>query len=315
MEQVIITSGRMNHGIDPHLHAWGWEISLYLYLGGLVAGILFFATFYYIRGKSDLYPTAVKLAPFFTPLLLAIGLGALFVDLTHKAYFWRLYTTIRMESPMSWGAWTLLFMFPLSILWPAMYIKELFPEIKWPHPAFDKIIDFFRPYQLWMAWAIIVLSVVLGVYTGILLSAFNARPIWNNSILGPFFLVSGLSTGVAFTMMLSKDKAEKLKFSRIDILLIAIEITIVVHLIMGYLASTAQQIYWSKLFLGGEFTFSFWILFFLFGLIVPLVLEVLELRGRPINMKVAATFVLFGGLVLRFVMVQSGQVSTWLSYF
>ena len=95
MEQVLITSGRMNHGIDPHLHAWGWEIALYLYLGGLVAGILFFATFYYIRGKADLYPTAVKLAPFFTPLFLAIGLGALFVyhcrHFTQAPQFLRLF--------------------------------------------------------------------------------------------------------------------------------------------------------------------------------------------------------------------------------
>lgn len=33
IEEVII-SGRMNPEIDPILHIWGWEIPLYLFLGG-----------------------------------------------------------------------------------------------------------------------------------------------------------------------------------------------------------------------------------------------------------------------------------------
>ena len=314
MHEEIITSGRLNPHIDPVLYVWEWQIPLYLFLGGLVAGIMFFSAFYYIRGKADLYPTGVKLAPLFTPILLGLGLFALFLDLSHKLYFWRLYTTIRIESPMSWGAWILMIIFPLSVLWAAFFIKELFPKFKWPFPIFDTVIDFFRPYQKHIAWTIAVSAVILGVYTGILLSAFNARPIWNTSILGPFFLVSGLSTGVAFILLLSKDKEEKHKFTRIDVLLILIEITLVTHLIMGFLASTEQQIFWSGLFLGGEFTFSFWIIFFGFGLILPLVLETLELNGKPINAKVAASFVLVGGLALRFIMVQAGQVSTWLPY-
>jgi formate-dependent nitrite reductase membrane component NrfD len=41
MIEELIISGRNNPEIDPHLHIWGWEISLYLFIGGLVAGILF----------------------------------------------------------------------------------------------------------------------------------------------------------------------------------------------------------------------------------------------------------------------------------
>ncbi len=44
MIEEIITSGRMNPGIDPVLHAWGWEIPLYLFLGGISAGLLFFVS-------------------------------------------------------------------------------------------------------------------------------------------------------------------------------------------------------------------------------------------------------------------------------
>jgi len=56
---------------------------------------------------------------------------------------------------------------------------------------------FFLKYKTVIAWIILIYSVILGIYTGILLSAFNARPLWNTSILGPLFLTSGLSTGAA----------------------------------------------------------------------------------------------------------------------
>jgi formate-dependent nitrite reductase membrane component NrfD len=42
-----------------------------------------------------------------------------------------------------------------------------------------------------------VLGVALGIYTGILLNTMVARPLWNSAILGPLFLVSGLSAGAA----------------------------------------------------------------------------------------------------------------------
>ncbi|MFA6484598.1 MAG: NrfD/PsrC family molybdoenzyme membrane anchor subunit, partial [Bacteroidales bacterium] len=133
MREEIIVSGRMNQNIDPFLHIWHWQIPLYLFLGGLAAGILFFAAFFVIRGKEDEYPTAVKKATLIVPVLLIIGLFALFLDLKHKAFFWRLYTVIRLQSPMSWGAWTLMIITPISMIWAALNIREIFPNWKWPY--------------------------------------------------------------------------------------------------------------------------------------------------------------------------------------
>lgn len=42
MIEEVIVSGRSNPEIDPFLHVWGWEIPFYLFIGGLVAGILSF---------------------------------------------------------------------------------------------------------------------------------------------------------------------------------------------------------------------------------------------------------------------------------
>ena len=217
MKEELITSGRMNYKIDPTLHIWGWEIPIYLFLGGLAAGVLFFAALYYLRGKENEYQSAVKWVPMLTPFLLAIGLGALFLDLHHKPYFWRLYTTIKIQSPMSWGAWTLMVITPLSMVWSATYVRELFPKWDWKFKWIYGLEAFFTKNRTSLAWIMIVFATILGIYTGILLSAFNARPLWNTSILGPLFLVSGLSTGLATIMWMSNSHYERSVLSKIDI--------------------------------------------------------------------------------------------------
>ena len=35
-----IDVARHSHLIDPQLHIWGWEIPLYLFLGGMAAGLM-----------------------------------------------------------------------------------------------------------------------------------------------------------------------------------------------------------------------------------------------------------------------------------
>ncbi|MDD3812352.1 MAG: polysulfide reductase NrfD, partial [Bacteroidales bacterium] len=150
------------------------------------------------------------------------------------------------------------------------------------------------------------------VYTGILLSAFNARPLWNTSILGPLFLVSGFSTGAAAIILFSKNHEERKTFAKIDLLLIAVELFLIIHLFMGFLASTQVQIDAANLFLGGPYTAPFWILVVTMGLVVPALLEVLELLKYRIPVYIPAILVIFGGLMLRFIIVYAGQVSRWM---
>lgn len=312
MNEEIIISGRMNPHIDPVLGIWGWEIPLYLFLGGLAAGIMFFAALYTILGKEKELPTAVRTAMFFVPVILVVGLGALFLDLKHKLYFWQLYTTIRIESPMSWGAWILMLITPLSIVWSISYWRDLIPNWKYKLEWLEYIEKMVNQYRKHLAWVMIISSVILGIYTGILLSAFNARPLWNTSILGPLFLVSGLSTGAAAIMWMSKDHFERSLFSKIDLLLIGVEIFFIIHLFMGFMASNAAQIEAAELFLGGAYTLPFWGGVVLLGLVLPATLEIMELRGKKIPVAIPALLILIGGLLFRFIMVDAGQLSNYI---
>jgi len=312
MQEELFTSGRNIPNIDPSLEIWHWPISVYLFLGGLAAGLLFFAGLITILKKDNIYPTAVKMAAVVSPIALILGLLALFYDLTHKLYFWRLYTTIRIESPMSWGAWVLLIITPLSMLWVFSYYSELFPKWKLNIEFLNKFENFLKENRMLMAYALVPLSIVLGIYTGILLSAFNARPLWNNAILGPLFLISGLSTGAATIILLAKSAEERHLFSKIDLVLIIVELGLIVHMLMGMYAGSQVQLEAMQLLVGGEFTLMFFGFVVILGLIIPAILEGIEIMGYKVPVAVPAILILIGGLVFRFVMVEAGQITRYL---
>jgi formate-dependent nitrite reductase membrane component NrfD len=312
MREEIIVSGRMNPMVDPNLHIWHWQIPLYLFLGGMAAGILCIAALYFIRGRENDYRTAVRITPFLTPVLLVLGLLALLIDLRHKLYFWQLYTNIKLQSPMSWGAWTLMVITPVSFIWCALHISDLFRNWDWRYKWLKAMETFFNKYKKALAWVMLIYGLILGIYTGILLSAFNARPLWNTSILGPLFLASGLSAGAAATLIMSKNKEERKQFARIDLVIIGIELFLIVHMFMGFLASTQVQIDAARLFLGGSYTTIFWVFVIVLGLLLPAILEIMELRKYHIPAIIPAVMVIFGSLMLRFVIVYAGQASRWL---
>ena len=75
MKEELFASGRNIPNIDPYLNIWHWQIPLYLFLGGLAAGILFFAGFFFVRGKEAKMQATVKWgANYCTPLHLFSGL-------------------------------------------------------------------------------------------------------------------------------------------------------------------------------------------------------------------------------------------------
>lgn len=315
MKEELIISGRNLPHIDPHLNLWHWQISLYLFLGGLAAGILIFAALVVLFGKEKQYEGAVKYATLIPPIALVVGLFVLIIDLSHMWYAWRLYVTFRITSPMSWGAWTLLLVTPLSFLWVLSYFKEYFLYWKWKTGwlhKFEGIIDWLANHRKLMAWIILPSSIILGIYTGILLSAFNARPLWNNSILGPLFLTSGLSTGAAVIILFGQSHKERKLFSKIDLVLIALELFLITHMLMGMLAGSQVQLEASELLLGGEFTVTFWVFVVILGLVFPAILEIFELIGFKIPVYIPALLVLMGGVVFRFVMIDAGQLTRFL---
>ncbi len=68
--------------------------------------------YFLFSGRFRNTRSACFVLPGLSLVLLSLGMLALFLDLEHKLYVWRLYTTFEPLSPMSWGAWILVLVYP-----------------------------------------------------------------------------------------------------------------------------------------------------------------------------------------------------------
>ena len=318
MKEELFVTARSNALIDPSLHIWTWEVAMYLFLGGLTAGIMVFAAYIALARKDDEAPFAAKQLALFAPIALSLGMTTLFLDLEHKLYVFRFYTAFKVLSPMSWGAWILIVIYPVATLQILSTLRSGYPQVS---PFIDRlavgkwVLDWCEANRRQIAMVAIPFGIALGIYTGILLSAFSARPFWNSGVLGPLFLVSGMSTAAAFVALVARQHSEKVLFTRIDLLLIAAELALVALFIINLASGTEQQLAALDSIMGGPHAAVFWVLFVGIGLLVPLLLELLEIRGFARRVAIIApVFVLLGGYVLRQVMIDIGQENSWIQY-
>jgi len=308
MRELVLT--RHNDLIDPLVRVWGWEIPVYLFLGGWVAGMMILVGYFLLRGRNREDTCVCSVLPGTSFVLLSLGMGALFLDLEHKLYVWRLYTTFEVTSPMSWGAWILLLVYPALAaafaLRPPGILRDLFPAVDRLSRRLDTPVG-----VRGIAAANLVLGIALGIYTGILLSALGARPFWNSAILGPLFLVSGLSSAAAFGHMVARHQEERELLARSDNVFLAIELFVVALFLVGLLSSSQAHVAAARLVLGGPFTAPFWVLVVGAGIVIPLMIQLLAVTHRIAHTPVGPLLVMAGGLALRFVIVAAGQVSHW----
>jgi len=318
MSEELLVTARNNALIDPGLHIWNWEVATYLFMGGLTAGIMIFAALMTIRKKGEIAPfTATRLA-LLAPIILSIGMTTLFLDLEHKLFVHRFYASFHVTSPMSWGAWILIVVYPISVL-------QILSTVRSGYPSLALFVDKLRIGRLatdWcerngtqIAFAVLPFAVALAIYTGILLSAFAARPFWNSGVLGILFLVSGMSTAAALVVLVARQRSERELFTRLDLVLIFAEIGLVLLAIISLASGSGQHLRALQLIMGGPYTLVFWVLFVGIGLLIPALLEILEISGINKSLALLApVLVLVGGYALRQVVMDAGQESTWTDY-
>ena len=302
---------RHNHLIDPSVHVWAWQIPIYLFLGGWVAGNMLLTGYFLLGGRHARRSPLLSALPGLSLVLLSLGMLALFLDLEHKAYVWRLYTTFMPTSPMSWGSWILLLVYPvLALTWlvrPPVILEDVSENVTRLSTWFQGRREAVRALGV----TSMVLGTALGVYTGILLSSLGARPLWNSGARGVLFLASGVSAAAAFAHLVTRDPGERALTVRIDNVVLASELGLLALFLFGLLAGSAPQVEAAKLLLGGPFTTPFWTLVIGTGIIIPLVIQILAARRLIQHTPIAPILVMFGGLALRWVIVSAGQYSHW----
>jgi len=317
-----ITTTGLNAITSPHLHVWDWRVSLYLFLGGLSAGLAIMTSVLHVRKGGNLAEgeRAAISAPLYVPIILSIGMFFIFLDLERKLNVFWFYLTVNPLSPMSWGSWGLLVFYPISIL----YALAMFPESKRHLLMFRQLQElsaWLSKFKLKLAAINFGMGVFIGVYTGVLLSSFVARPLWNSAILPVIFLTSAMSAGAAFMIMISNQKKVKLYFTKVDIWLVLAEMVMLPLFFYGqYTSSGAHRESIMPFFTFNHEYFWYGLAMLLLLVIFPIALvmkflEVKEDHGEELTtdalfkMNLSALMVLAGGLIIRFSFVYAGQLS------
>lgn len=176
---------------EPH---WKWLIVGYFFLGGIAGSSSCISAVARLFGGAKAAETA-RVATYVSFVALAPCPILLILDLGRPRRFLNMLRTFRVSSPMSVGTWGLsAFGLFASVSTLHQIVSDLQPAAQTERAALHTGA---LPVRI-----VTVLSGAMGLfvagYTGVLLAA-TAVPLWSKrpAILGPLFLSSALSSGLA----------------------------------------------------------------------------------------------------------------------
>lgn len=275
---------------------WNGIIAGYLFLAGVGAGAFSFAM---LAGWRAPEARKLKMAGMIVGIL-AVGIGTLLLVFDAKAgllnplRFFLLLSNF--GSVMAWGT---------AILSAFLLVACVQVVIYWRSKKTPKALD----------WVSIVLTVCVAAYTGVLLSASPAYPLWNFPILPVLFLISAAGTGFAAAEVAGyacdREGLKKAELpSIVGVVLPAVELVVVIVLLAvtanaGGSAAEAGSGTVQGL-LTGSWAPLFWVGFVIVGLLIPLATAVKAHRTKEV-LTVASlagwVCLLVGGFVLRYLVV------------
>lgn len=245
---------------------WGWQIAVYLFLGGLAAGTLFVSGLIEVK-RPGAFAKTICIAAWAAVVSIAVGLLMLLADVSmplRALMLWQSFS--HLGSWMAVGAWLLFF----GIIAAGVLAIAATVALKKPEAGIAKAV---RP----LSYAAMVFGVCIAAYTGILLSVLVAHPLWNSALLPVLFTVSAFDTGIALVAAIvalaekGNDAASGLlaKLERWTCILVAAEVVVLAALlvIVGVDGETgAASVH---LLVAGALAVPFWLVFVVVGLLVP----------------------------------------------
>jgi formate-dependent nitrite reductase membrane component NrfD len=287
---------------NPNFQApnWGWLIVLYFFAGGLTGGVYFAAAWLDLFGDAADRP-AMRLGHLLALPLIVVSSLFLIVDLGQPLRFWHMLFAsenfpqpmFKVYSPMSFGS---LVLFVFGVIAFLSFVDALLGDrlLHTPGNPIGKIVSIVGA----------IAGLALAGYTGVLLNV-NNEPVWGNSPwISALFLFSGMSTGMAMLLLLSRRVSDTTveKLSEADNYMMLFElITLIVFLAtLGALGTR---------FILGTPTLVLFLVVILIGLLAPLAIHwrprlVGGLRGASV---LASVLVLVGGFVLRWAVLAAPQ--------
>ncbi|MEW6366136.1 MAG: NrfD/PsrC family molybdoenzyme membrane anchor subunit [Acidobacteriota bacterium] len=278
---------------------WSWLIAAYLFLAGVGGGAYITGAVADFLGSDWAGVSTIGVLLGFPCVL--VGCMFLIADLGKPVNFWR----AAMRPNTSWIARGTI------IITVFMILGAVHTGLKiWSPVQSAGAVDSHRTVAAFG----ILFALGTVVYTGILLGASRPIAFWSTATLPLLFLVSALSTGTMAVILVATVAGEPIELisalARADAVLIVLEI-----LVLGFYLQATHRVPESRasarLVLTGSVAPLFWAGVVVFGLFVPLAMEVLSAAALEGGGAVAATAVasvtgIIGGLFLRQVVLAGG---------
>lgn len=279
---------------------YGWPVIIDLFLGGAGAGAFltgFVMTIF--RIQEPLAGTSLCAGP----LLVAIGVLFLLADITIRSRAYRLFSN--SKSWTSRGSWILTIFIVTGFMY-ALTASQYF--IGFP----------FLNRQIIMALGIIaaLFAFLVPLYPGLLMGAIKAVSFWNTPLLPTLFLLSGLSNGLVFIILIAPLRPDPLPAVMVEtlhilggtaiILMLTQAAALLAFLTRASQGNSAARESWRllKLALFQEKMFAL-------GFSLPLALFLVAIFTShtlllSIVSSAAAMISLAGGLYLRYAIIRAG---------
>ncbi len=303
---------------------WGVIDISYIYLGGLGVGAMFVSALLLLLGRHDeTHFSVARYGAILAPIAAIAGAILLPFELEHPFRAWRVYLNFAngLGSPMFYGAWLLILFIGTSFLYALTYL-----------PKGASSADSLSRPRILLAYLGLLLGLALGLYYGILHASLTSRPLWNSPVLPLMFLVSAYMSGAAAVLLLfgilhRKNDDQDLEkhyqqrgrqLLKWILILAGIQAVLVfLYVLMAYAFGVGDKVFAMQILLpGGMFATGFWLWSVVVGLLVPAVLALTYGISRADKVAVplwvavvTPAAVLFGGYMLRYVIIIAGQIT------
>ncbi|MBE5202433.1 cytochrome c nitrite reductase subunit NrfD [Pectobacterium sp. FL60-S17] len=303
---------------------WDWPIAIYLFLVGISAGLVTLAALLrrYHPEQATADSTLMRTTLILAPCTIIFGLLILVFHLTRPWTFWKLMFHYSFTSVMSVGV--MLFQVYMAAL--AVWLVNIFSEQvivlqqRWlpKLTLVPKVLGWLAPLQKSLDIVMLLLAVMLGAYTGFLLSALKTYPLLNNPILPALFLFSGVSSGAAVALIAMACRYRRNPHSeeahfvhRVETPVVWLEIFLLFAFFIGLaLGDDGKQRALVAAVGGGFWAVWFWLGVVGIGLVIPLLLKSWASRQHsPYGVLAVCGLSLVGVLLLRFFILYAGQLT------
>jgi polysulfide reductase chain C len=291
---------------------WGLPVAIDLFAAGMGAAACMVAVIADWAGKGKKYNEVRLAGALVAPWPAIVGVLLLVVDLGQPLRFWEMilrrgegfsldfpYLMFNPGSAMSWGTWVLTLFVITSLLNLAANIVAIPFPWGWRLTRITGAVTL--PFAIFTA-----------TYTGVLISA-TSNPLWKTFVLPLLFVASALVSGVAVVIfvlaaiklfnLLDFDPTTIPKLEKLNSKFMLWQGAMLVLFLLTGIGSQGllYMIFW-------PFGILFWLLVMGTGLLLPLKLGLKGQAQPALQSLGVSALVLVGGLLLRYIILISGQI-------